>query len=273
MSELNAVFGADTAVVTDEVVKKSSDDRKIEVTKMKEAMRETLATTPNFLEKVYTLSNSLEVVNTLGYGNDGNIIVDKNSPDYGKPELDDKGNPILDDKGRAKTKRPLKATSRIEGYTVRNVGTQAISYKTEIWAPNEEGVYVGTIVTKTLNPGETIQLSRKYMTMLCSIPEFSFKLKNGSIVKSSKNTTNVDENLASYYFTFNKDLGIEVNDDEVKLKIGADRVVAPEYIETFGYLCNTPAEKKRERKAGAQQPSIQVMAANYVQKLIASQSM
>lgn len=222
--------------------------KKAKTRAMKEAMKETINSDTNFAEKLRRLSESLKVVNTLGYGTSGNIVVDKSAKTEG---------------------RQLKPTSQIVGYTVQNIGSEAIAYQTEKFAADETGKFVGTVVEKTLAPGETINLSRKYMTMLCAKPEISFTLSNGKIVASSKKTKTLDEQLSAYYFTFDKDENgykPEVNDDEIKLSIDVDGVVKPEYVEDFGYF-NNPKEAKTPKAKGAKL-TVQDFAANYINSLI-----
>ena len=245
---MDAVF--ENANATAQVENAVADDaaKKAKTKAMKEAMKETINSDNTFAEKLRRLSESLKVVNTLGFGTSGNIVVDKSAKAEG---------------------RQLKPTSQIVGYAVQNIGSEAIAYQTEKFAADENGKFVGTVVEKTLAPGETINLSRKYMTMLCARAEISFTLSNGKIVASSKKTKTLDEQLSAYYFTFDKDENgykPEVNDDEVKLSIDVDGTVKPEYVEDFGYL-NNPKEAKTPRAKGTKL-TVQDFAANYINSLI-----
>jgi hypothetical protein len=228
-----------------------SSEKKAKLQAMKSALRDTVQSNPEFAEKLRRLSASLKVVNTLGYGAGGNIVLDKNS----------KGGD-----------RQLKPTSQIVGYSVQNIGSEAIEYTTEVWTKGEDGKYTSQVVSKTFAPGETINLTRQYMTMFCAQPEISFTLSNGKIVASSrKGAKSLKEELSSYYFSFNKgdDDAIRVNDDEVKLAVDVDGVVKPEYTETFGYL-NNPKET-RAAKAKGKQFTTQDLAANYIATLLREQ--
>lgn len=231
-------------------------EKKEKIQKMKASLKETLSTDSSFTAKLHTLSQSIKVVNTLGYGKGGNIVVDKKASSDGN--------------------RVLKATSAICGYRLQNIGDTPIEYTTEEFKQDETGKFVGTIVTKTWAPGTTIDLTRQYTTMLCSIPEISFTLANGKIVASSRKTNkksaSIKDELASYYFSFDKngEDGPQVNDDEVKLSVDdANGKVKKEFVTTFGYL-NNP---KEGRVRGAKGPkfSTQDMAANYIQKLLKEQ--
>lgn len=249
---MDAIFGQEaTAPVAADAVDTAA--RKEKVAAMKASLKETVQTSPDFASKLRRLSNSIKVVNTLGYGKGGNIVVDKKAS------------------GDA---RVLKPTSAICGYKLENIGTEAIEYTTEVFTQDETGKYVGQVVKKQWNPGETINLTRQYTTMLCSMPEISFTLANGKIVSSSKkNAKSLKEELAAYYFAFNKSedgTTPQVNDDEVKLSVDdADGKVKPEYVEAFGYL-NNPKEGRAARTKGAKYTT-QDLAANYIHKLLEEQ--
>lgn len=229
--------------------------KKEKVIAMKAALKETVASNPNFAQELHTLSNSVKVINTLGYGKGGNIVVDK-----AKSTADN---------------RALKQTSAICGYIVENCGSEPITYKTEEYTQDETGKFVGSVVVKTMQPGERVQLTRQYMTMFCAQPAISFTLANGKIVSSSKkNAKSVKEELSAYYFSFNKSedgSALQVNDDEVKLSVDdADGKVKPEYVKTFGYL-NNPKEGRAARAKGAKFTT-QDLAANYINKMLQEQS-
>lgn len=220
---------------------------------MKEVFKSTVESDPTFVQKLHTLSNSLKVVNSLGYGDNGNIVVDKSAP-----------------KGED-GKRKLKATSKVVGYILANIGEEAISYTTEDWVKGEDGEYHGTEVTKSLAPGDKVAITRKYMTRLCAQPEISFTLSNGIIVASSKKTfKDLDEELSSYYFkpvAAEGEEAVQVNDDEFKISVDVDGVVTPEYEATFGYL-NNPKKKRDSKSRSKQRASVQDLVANYVNNLI-----
>lgn len=249
---MDAIFGQEaTAPVAADAVDTAA--RKEKVAAMKASLKETVQTSPDFATKLRRLSNSIKVVNTLGYGKGGNIVVDKKAS------------------GDA---RVLKPTSAICGYKLENIGTEVIEYTTEVFTQDETGKFVGQVVKKQWAPGETINLTRQYTTMLCSMPEISFTLANGKIVSSSKkNAKSLKEELAAYYFAFNKDEDgktPQVNDDEVKLSVDdADGKVKPEYVEAFGFL-NNPKEGRAARTKGAKYTT-QDLAANYIHKLLEEQ--
>lgn len=227
--------------------------KKEEHEKMIAAYKQTVSTDPEFLNKIHTLSNSVEVVHTLGYGVGNNVVVDKKASTPGN--------------------RVLTGASATVGYQVRNIGEESISYLIEEYAQGEDGKFVGTVTQKQMAPGEIVNFPRKYMTMFCAQPEISFKLANGIMVASSstKSAKNLDDELASYSFRFTKgEDGVApgVNDDTVKISIDTDGVVKDEYLSNFGYLNNPKEEKVRQGRGKKNKPTAQALLANYVNKLM-----
>lgn len=253
---MDSVFqNAEVTTNVDATAANDTAEKKQKVQAMKASLKETIQTEPDFAQKLRRLSNSIMVVNTLGYGKSGNIIVDKS-----KSSGDN---------------RVLKPTSSICGYKIKNIGEEAIEYTTKEWTQDETGKYVGNVVKKTLAPGATADLTRQYMTMFCSQPEISFTLANGKIISSSKkNAKSLDEELAAYYFSFNKGedgTTIQVNDDEVKLSVDDENgVVKPEYVATFGYL-NNPTKKESTNKGA--KFTTQDLAANFIYKMLEQSGM
>ena len=235
-------------------VDNSAKKEKIEV--MKAALKETVLSDPTFNAKLRSLSGALEVINTLGFGDSGNIVVDK-----AKSTKDDK---------------ELVVTSQIIGYRFKNIGKTPVKYRTETWAQGADGKFVATNTEKTLAPGATCDLSRQFTTMFCAQPEISFQLANGKIIKGSKGNKSIKDELESYYFKFNKGENGEtkqVNDDSIKLnvgqKVGDKWVVKPEFVEAFGFLNNPKDNAKGGRKGTGDKYNAQDLAANFVNKLIA----
>lgn len=246
---MDQVFNTDQNTAPVEASAVESQEKKAKLQAMKAALKETVQTTPDFAKKLRRLSSSIRVVNTLGAGKGGNIVVDKSAGEG----------------------RPLKPTSQIVGYKIQNVGTESIEYTTEEYTKDETGKWVGNVVQRTLAPNETIDLTRQYMTMFCAQPEISFTLANGKIVNSSKkNAKSMKEELAAYYFSFNKDENgnsLQVNDDEVKLAVDDENgVVKPEYEKVFGYI-NNPKEGRAARAKGTKFTT-QDLAANYINKML-----
>lgn len=246
---MNDLFNQESApVVEEQVSEEKKKARSEKIANMKNDLKQTIMEDPDFASKVSTLSDALVMVSSLGYGTSGNIIVDKAAS--------------------SKENRVLANTSAIVGYRFKNVGTEPINYETEVYSKNEEGKYVGQVVSKVLNPGETVDLSRQYTTQLLCAPEFSFTIANGKLVASSKKNENgsLKEELESYYFSFNSEEHKSVNDDDVKIAIDEDvagvRTIKPEFVDTFGYL-NNPKESKGRGSKGPKFTQ-QTLAANYI---------
>lgn len=235
--------------------------KKAKVEAMKQSLKETISSDPTFMERIHSLSQAIEVVNSLGFGDNGNIIVDKTKS--------------------SKDNRVLTTTSVIVGYRVRNIGDAPVPYTTEVWAQNAEGVYEPQKVEKVMAPGAYADLTRQYMTMFCAQPEISFQLANGKVIRGAGNKASrgdIKAELEAYYFSFDKDAGLQINSDEVKLNVGekgADGkwVVRPEFVETFGYLNNAPVKAGRARKEGGQKFNASDLAANYVMQMLKDASL
>lgn len=230
-------------------VKDSNKAKRQEKVKMfKDSMNQTLQENPEYLKNLRTLSPYIEVVNSLGYGDKGNILLDR-------------------DKTDSSGKRKLQYTSAIVGYKVKNNSQQTITYETETYMADENGKYIPTVVEKTFAPGEEICIARAYMTKLCARPEISFTLGNGKLVRSSANATDFRSELEAYYFTFSDEENKQINDDSVKLNVaeqlGDKWVVKPEYLEIFGYL-NNPSEKASKTKGARNNLTTQDYAANFI---------
>lgn len=271
--EINNIFNnlneTATPVVETPVAKETAGNGTDRVKAMKEAMKETTVVDPSFDEKLQKYSSHLEVINSLGFGDSGNLLFDKDNfdPNNINPKT---GKPV----------RPLTPTSTVVGYRVRNNGEEAIKYTTEVWTKGADGKFVATKTEKVLAQGEVADLPRQYMTALCAIPEISFTLANGKIIKGSgaKGDKSLKAELESYYFKFNPSedgTTKQINDDDVKLniseKVGDKWVVKAEYEETFGFL-NNQDEVKKKGKAKSKYTS-QDYAANYINKLISEQGL
>lgn len=251
-TSMAAIFSENAGVEAQPVEKKTGKNPMVQ--KIKESLQETISKDPTFETRVKRLSNSLEVVHTLGFSERGSIIVDETKTNANK--------------------RGLAQTPAIVGYEVRNCGSEPIEYKTGVCTADAEGTYTSEEVVRVMNPGDVVFLTRKYMTMLCARPEISFTLKNGKVIKGSgaNNTKSVEAMLESFYFTFFKELGMKVNSDEVKIRIDdtidGHNVIKPEYVEAFGTLNNKKETKQRTRKAGKPEYDSSVQFANYVYNVV-----
>lgn len=267
---MDNVFDSMQALNTEEVAAAAADagEKKAEKQALKKAKKAEMIAAfrasmqdPQFRAVLSTASNSLKVVNSLGFGENGNIFINKDT---------------LASEGR---EHSIAQTSVIVGYKVQNVGDAPIEYQTEEWTRGENGQYVANKVTKVLAPGAVADLSRAFMTLLCMRPEFSFKLANGHIMRGSGANAVKDprKELESYYFAFDKGSDLEINSDEVKLQVGVKGAdgkwsVKPEYAATFGYLENEKTRATREKKEGTKFSSYEI-AANYVRQLMEKSDM
>lgn len=224
------------------------------------AMAQTLQNDPTYVQRAKRLRGSIEVINTLGFADEGNLVQAvsaKDSPDG---------------------KRKLAPEGKIVGYVIKNIGDEAIPVRTEKYTQDPAtGRWVGNVVDVTLNPGETAYLTRKYLTFLAIQAEFSMEFANGSVVRGSNKVSegDVDGLMEAFYFSFS-DPTIKVHDPAIKVQIGekvkSDTgeawVVKAEFAEDFGYLNNQKekAVAKRTRKAGPEQNE---KLANYLRTLLA----
>jgi hypothetical protein len=246
-TNMEAVFAGGDMVGTVE------DETKAEDKKMKQAMANSfkvkLVNNPDFAASVNTACKNLSVVTIYKYGDTGNIKVDHvNSTD---------------------TNRKLVGCGKPVGYGVSNVGDTPISYTTEEFSKDANGMYVGTILEKTIAPGETIMLTRKYLALLVSRPEFGMKLANGSVVASaSKAKNSLDKLLSQSYFNFSSDSGKTVNDDDINVRIDVDGVVGDEFLTTFGSLNNPKPQRARKTSSGGPKFTSQDYVANYIQEML-----
>ena len=258
----NSVFETlDTPVTPAAPNAEGNAAKKAKLEAMKNSLKETIQSDPTFLDRMHSLSKSVEVINSLGFGDNGNIIVDKTQS--------------------SKDNRVLTTTSVIVGYRVRNIGTTPITYTTEAWTLGADGVYVPQKVEKVLAAGGYADLTRQFMTMFCAQPEISFQLANGKVIRGAGNKASrgdIKAELEAYYFSFDKEVGLQINSDEVKLNVGekgADGkwVVKAEFVETFGYLNNAPVKAGRARKEGGPKFTAGDLAANYVMQMMKDASL
>ena len=258
MSELE-VFGSlentEAAAPVAPAATDAADARKAKLEAMKASLRQTMHEDPSYAKRLHSLSDKIEVVNSLGFGDSGNIVVDRAKS--------------------TKDERALTTTSVIVGYRVRNIGDTPITYQTEVYTQNAEGKFVGEKVEKVIAPGATADLTRQYMTMLCAIPEISFTLANGKVIRGSGKSSakgDVKAELEAYYFSFDKNLGRQINADEVKLnvgeKVGDKWQVKAEFVEAFGYLNNAPERTRGARKADGPKITSSDLAANFVMQML-----
>lgn len=237
-----AAMAGDASVETNA----KAEEKKIK-TAMAQSFKVKVASDPEFAKIVNSASGSLSVESVYKYGATGNIKVNK----------------------EAET-RELVACGKPVGYAVKNIGSTPIAYTTEEFAAGADGIYVGTVVNKTIAPGETVMITRKYLAMLVSRPEFGMKLANGSVITSAVKAKSTDQILSQSYFNFKADSGKTVNDDDVSIRIDNEGKVTDEFITVFGNL-NNPKQAKT-KKSGSKDGvkyTAQDYVANYIQEMLA----
>lgn len=110
-------------------------------------------------------------------------------------------------------RRTLQATSPIIGYRIEYTGDKPI----ETFRMTATGDH--TMVPFTINPGQTVCLSRAELSILGSKPEVGCTFANGKLVEGSKRGSDKDNYsfLSSNYFAFNfTEDGPSVNDPDIK---------------------------------------------------------
>lgn len=255
-------LGTGVEVGEESYTKKVDSAKKAEDAAKKQALMDRVKNDETFMARYQTLSDSLEVVNSLGFGSDGNIVLANDS---------------------TKDNRKIAKTSVIVGYRVLNCGEVPLKYENAECAFNAEtGAWEETTVQCELAPGETADIPRRFMTSLCSIPEIAFTLKNGYIKKGSKkDTKSVQEELEAYYFICEN---AKVNSDSFKINVGTEVVdendnklwvVLPEYEKIFGMLNNgkPKAVKGASVKGTGSKLNPRAAAANYIQECLEKNSL
>lgn len=269
MSEMEDIFsGVDDNLGTTPVAPETEEEARKKAAKqakrkhlaqLQDDLLKDMQEDPSLTTRMNSWSKNLQVVNSLGFGDNGNIVRDKSKGEKGLAE-----------------------TSQIVGYMVKNIGSEPYKYRTEKWAKNEEtGKYEATSITAVLAPGEVVPMTRAFLTMFAACPEVGFQLANGRIVRGSSRRTDkggsMKQELEAYYFAFYRGgdaetSDVNVNSDEFKLNISSKEAdgtwhVKPEYLETFGYLENGKSVK-RDTRAKKQGFSVSALAAHEVYKML-----
>lgn len=236
----------------------SNSEQREKKAKMQAAFQATLEEDPSLKSKLNIWSPDLEVVNTLGWGDRGNLIetVKKSEAPDGK--------------------RKVGQTAQIVGYRVKNIGKKPIPMITRPWKREGEAFVSGGEVTVQLKPGQYIDLPRDLMTINMTRPEVSSVLANGKMIPNKAGKKSTQELLEAFYFSFFRGedgTTKRVNDTtEVKINVGIEKdgkwTVRPEFEATFGFLNNGKPDKKSAPKV--QGPTAAQMVSAYVQRLINS---
>lgn len=258
--------GLDQQVDSAETAQTGASNSKKQAMQMYEdAMKQTLREDVNkeFIQIKGSMSAALEVVNVLSYTDSGNFVeVQKADKEKGIP-------------------RQTATMSQNVGLRILNKSDRAIPYKVEVFT-SINGKLEPQIVDREIAPGAFADIPTKWATHLASKPEFSNKFANGFMKRAGKpvqvkpDMTSADilmAELEKYHFEYNKDMGLTVNDDAVKLQIGKKVkdaegkekwVVQDEFKEVFAYL-----EVGKRGLTGEKRTKFdsQDLAANYINRL------
>lgn len=249
---------AGTVVASEKKSRKSADEVALE-----ENLKQTVATDEEYVKEHGTLSDSIEVLNTLGFSDVGDQIFDKAASE-------------------AAGSRKLAAVGRIVGYIVKNNSKQAIPYTTYQCTKKADGTgYDAQEVQATLAPGKKAILSKRHLIIMASQPAISFKLAN-AVLRKAPNQKIVGakpedvENLFFLAFEKGEDgKSVSVHSDKVKKQIGEKNadgkwLVKPEYAEVLGFVENEKVKEARVKGAAGPKYTSRDAQALYVAKLFSN---
>lgn len=231
-----------------------------------------LEANPEIREKLFSLTDKIEVVGSCSFGELGGVIQLKPAVKVVDPVT----NRLVVKKGT----REIAQTSKIVGYILRNNSDEAIPYITEIYK-EVNGEIVGEVVERMFEPNTDIMLTRKYTTIFCARPEISFKLANATLSRTNDllSTKSPDALLDTPYIRL-KEKGVSVHDADFKIpvaeKSGQKMVngkmtniykVLPRFFETFGYLNNEQKKNERPHREAADNMN-QAAIAHYINSMV-----
>lgn len=187
-------------------------------------------------------SDSIEIVGTLGYREKG-LIKD------GLYSVVVNG------------KRTVCPCSAVVGYLIKNVGKVPVLYCTEEFYEDNTGIHsVANMQYKTLQPNDTVQISRKFLALMALLPDFNLRFANGRMQVKNYEVAPINTILNGMYFVFGAGSYRGVHSPECKIEIydeitekGFKRSrVKPEYIEVFGGLEALSRNYLEEKVSGSQ---------------------
>lgn len=224
-------------------------------------------------------SKFVKVVKALGYTDEGGLIRESA--------------PAKKDKATGKEPgRKIGKVGMIVGYRFRNISDELgtptpIPYVTEVFHKNEEtGKYEGEMVQLTLEPGHEIELTKKYSTILATVPEISCQFANARMVKVIFEGRTLEETLNGAYIKLVGEGAMPVHSPEFKEQIGEQEVtqeidgkeqiiwkVQEKFEKTFGFL--NDVETDTMKKGGNNKPKLGDVRyeaiSNHVQEMLAQQ--
>lgn len=229
----------------------------------------------SYKESFRSAVDSIKVVGTLGFSDCGGMI----SGGYDMNKLNKNGKPS----------HKIVSTAAIVGYRVENTGDDAIVLNSQEWAQGEDGKFVGTPAEVTINPGETVDLTKRDFFILMARPEYSNEFANGYVTTRNSVTKmaniSLDEIFASSNIVLRKDEDGKkygVHDDDFKVNISAKNAdgkwyVLPEYEVRFGFLNNEKEIEIAESTTRTRREKVKVNTQNvkaaFLAKVLADSGM
>jgi len=213
---------------------------------IKHDMLQRLNNDPEYKALFGSKRNTIQVVNTLGFSDSGDII--KVGDKEGVKNKN--GKPVSD----------IRQTAKVVGYRIKNLGEETLVVPSKKWYKDENGKFVSEDAEVVIPAGETGDITHKDFIMLLTKPEYSGEFNNG-FATGKKSVTEMSkmpkESLVDMMrVNLSKDEAgnkFRKHGDEYKLNISEKDAdgkwfVRPEYVDRFGYLNNEPDKKIREKK-------------------------
>ena len=283
-TEVQSLFTEASAEATEDVSATEAKQAGVSTSTAKavlEQYEEKCKNDPTLEERAFSLSESLELVKTLGTHSKSSdiassIVVDQAATKENlekliaslKPKYVAEG--MSDEEAIKAAKKEIKdnkdskdpaikekyayrkvvGTQGICGYVFKNVGTTPIQYISQKCTKGEDGKWTVEKVHEIAQPGKEFMITRQNAVLLGTAPEFSFKFKNARV--TAKNKEDVDAYLKSSYISFSTK-GVTVHDESVKVVIdkvdkNGDIKVLKDYQSMFGYLENKVEKPVKEPK-------------------------
>lgn len=212
-----------------------------------------------FVAAMRSASNTLRILNTLGYGESGSLVP-----------------------GKKDGERTLEPTSKIVGYRVQNTGTVPIPFECEVYDDSrvdENGNFIPDMQANAIAPGQTLDIPSHVLSMIGIRTEFSLTFANGKMQGGTK-VIDAENPLDALHFVFTPENGqpaLQKHNDKVKLAIASNNgvrkvgdkekkywKVKKEFRPFFAYLENEEV-KTGGRKATT--PKVDVITGSMVKYL------
>lgn len=180
--------------------------------------------------------------------------------------------------GTKKTYQQRMDVPKLVGYEVRNRGNEPITVvRSQVIADENGNPVWGPIAQYTLNPGETVQLSKKDLALTAAQVQFTGKFYNGAVAsKDVGKGASPAELLERAHFIFRKGFaeGGGIHSTPFKIRIDTPDendfpVLRPEYRDYFAPLETAERYKIRRRSEGQNRPKLaEVDSSDMLAKLL-----